>query len=460
MRKALVMGSLLVGFGLLPALALAETGDPALSELVRILRDRGVLDEEQYRTLAAKAESRESEHWSDRIEMWGDFRARYEYFDYYDDKVNGVVDTLAGPVRVFEDDRHRLRYRLRLNAKGHVNDYADVFVRLTTGSDSRSTNETLGSDFDFGTNEIFLDKAYVRASPFRDGRILEGSGSAWVVFGRTPQPWRWSQYKDWIWDDEISPAGVYVQADTRFTDFELFGNAGYYVIQENAIRKDPAMVAAQVGFHTRKPESAFDFGGKLSLFNFFDLNRGFILRGVDSRGVLSPTFAAGNIDGGLTGDPNGGSMSVLEFGTYVTARLIDEWPITFYGNISGNFAAESTTVTNTGTLFPGTFRADRENLFWVIGGDIGDKGQNVRLRMLYAWMEANAFPSQFVDSDIHDGVTNRKGWVWAATRTLASHTDFTVTAFLMEPIETSGAYVNSLAGSERFRLQANVVYGF
>ncbi len=130
-------------------------------------------------------------------------------------------------------------------------------------------------------------------------------------------------------------------------------------------------------------------------------------------------------------------------------------------NISNNFDSETALVTNAGgTAIPGTFKADREGLFWVIGGDIGDKGQNVRLRMLYAWMEANAFPAQFIDSDLHDGVTNRKGFVWGLTRTVASDTDVSLTAFLMDPIKDSGAYLNSLAGSERFRLQANVVYAF
>jgi hypothetical protein len=96
----------------------------------------------------------------------------------------------------------------------------------------------------------------------------------------------------------------------------------------------------------------------------------------------------------------------------------------------------------------------------VIGTDIGDKKEWVKFRMLYAWMEANAFPAQFIDSDLHDGVTNRKGFVWGLTKTVYKNTDLSATAFLSDSIKRTSGYANSQAGSDRFRLQANVVYSF
>jgi hypothetical protein len=435
-----------------------EVRDPKLDELIEILRERGVLepgDEEALEKAAAENPSKLAE-WLERISIWGDFRGRYEYFTFFDDPVDGQKD---------RGDRHRLRYRLRLNASGHVNEYADVFLRLATGNDSRSTNNTLGDGFDFDTNEIFLDKAYVRVSPFAGGQLPSGDGTLYGYFGRTHQPWRWGIYKDWIWDDEIAPAGAYLQGDKQLGDFELFGNAGFYVIDENGNDKDPSMVAGQLGFHAtpevEEDDVDIDYGAKLALFNFFNLDDGFIARGVDSSGISSPTFSAGNTLGGLTGDPTGGSLSVLEFGAYVTLGLLEGWPLSIYGNVSNNFDAERVTVVNAaGTAIPGTFRADHERTFWVVGFDFGDKKECLKFRMLYAWMEANAFPSQFIDSDLHDGVTNRKGFVWGLTKTVYKNTDLSATAFLMDPIKTNGAYLNSLAGSDRFRLQANVVYSF
>jgi hypothetical protein len=65
-----------------------------------------------------------------------------------------------------------------------------------------------------------------------------------------------------------------------------------------------------------------------------------------------------------------------------------------------------------------------------------------------------------VDSDLFDGRTNRKGWVWDLTKTVMKNTDASVTAFLSDTIEESGGYDNSQVGGERFRLQANMVWKF
>jgi len=437
-----------------------EVRDPALDELIEILRQRGVLEarDEQAIEQAAAEDPAWYEKLAQRIDLWGDFRGRYEYFSFFDDPINADRNL---------PDRHRLRYRLRLNAKGRVNDYAEAFVRLATGNDSRTTNQTFGDGVDFATNEIYLDKAYVRVSPFANGALPDGDGSFWGYFGRTEQPWRWGVYKDWIWDDELAPAGVYLQGDKQLDEaFQLFSNAGFYVIDENGTSKDPMMFSGQLGFHAKPvPESdedlRFDYGSKLSLFNFFNLDAAFIQRGVDSSGVPSPTFAAGNTLGGLTGDVTGGHTSVLELGSYVTLHLIDQWPITLHGNISYNFGAENVWVVNPVTSpLPGTFRADSEPIFWLVGIAAGDKKEIVKLGMSYAWMEANAFPAQFIDSDLHDGLTNRKGFVWSATRSVMKNADVILTAFLSDSIENGAAYVNSLAGSDRFRLQANFVLSF
>lgn len=447
-----------------PALAADDAArDPALDELIEILRQRGVLEARDEQAIEKAAA--ESKSWYDelasRVDLWGDFRGRYEYFSFFHDPVN-AGDQMP--------DRHRLRYRLRFNAKGHVNDYSEVFIRLATGNDSRSTNQTFGDGVDFATNEIFLDKAYVRASAFPNGALPSGDGTLWGYFGRTEQPWRWGIYKDWIWDDELSPAGLYLQGDKKLSDsLKLFGSGGFYVIDENGSSKDPEMLAGQLGVYGTPARDAdgtgFAWGSKISFWNFFNLDSAFLQRGIDSTGTGAPTFAAGNTgtpgqSAGLTGDRRGGHTTVLEYGTYATLYLIEQWPVTLHGNISYNFGAESVTVVNAGGPLPGTFRADDQPLFWLLGLTVGDKKQNVKFDVSYAWMEANAMPAQFIDSDLHDGVTNRKGWVWSAGRTVFENVDAELTAFLSDSIKNGGAYANSLAGSDRFRLQANFIVSF
>ncbi|MEN8183590.1 MAG: hypothetical protein ABFS46_13765, partial [Myxococcota bacterium] len=97
---------------------------------------------------------------------------------------------------------------------------------------------------------------------------------------------------------------------------------------------------------------------------------------------------------------------------------------------------------------------------WLIAFQAGDAKEVVRFRLHYTHLEANAFPGQFVDSDIFDGLTNREGWVADLTKTVMKNTDASLTLFLGDVIETKPAYQNSRKGADRFRLQANMVWKF
>lgn len=464
LRKTWAAIASAVGIALLlappPAASEDRSDDPALTELVQILRDRGVLDDAQYQSLTAKATDVAQggqQSWTDRIEMWGDFRARYESFYYSGDRVDGQRS---------HDERHRLRYRFRLNLKGDVNDYSDVFARITVGRDPRTTNNTLGDPLDFGANEIFLDKAYVRMSPFKKGRLPDRDGTLWFVFGRTSQPWRWdSVYKDWLlWDDEISPTGFYVDGKVKLNEqVQLFGNAGYYIIDENSNSKNPSLTNAQVGIHSDGGDG-FDFGARGSWFYFWSLDEPFLDRGINSdtqdpNNPSAVTTAKGNTPGGLTGNSSGGQASVIEFGSYVRANHIERWPLMLFGHASQNLDASRSVRTNTGTL-PGTFRTDREATAWLIGAQIGDPKEVLRFRVVYAELEANAFPAQFIDSDLFDQFTNRRGYVADLSKRIMQNTDANITAFMSDPLKDSGGYVDSIEGADRLRFQANLNYKF
>ncbi len=454
----------------LPAAAVDE--DPALTDLVKILREQGVLDQQQYETLTAKASAQDQKSWTDRIEIWGDLRARYESFYYFGSTRPDVPSS---------SDRHRLRYRLLLNLKGNVNDYSDVFVQLATGADSRGLNNTIGDPLDFAKNGIHVQYAYARATPFKDGAIPDADGSLFFFFGKTLQPWRWSIGKDiLLWDDEISPAGLYGDTKLQLTDsVQLFTNAGFFVIDEESSGRDPMMTNVQLGVHADTSET-FDIGGRTSWYSFFDLDTEFLVRGVngvgpsEASGALTgpganggATTAAGNLFGGLTGKTTGGMLNVMEFELYAKANWFERWPILFYGEYSRNLDAESSVVTNP----LGTFSAGAGANAWLLGIDVGDPKEIVRFRMLYAWLEANAFPAQFVDSDIFDGFTNGKGFYWDIAKALSDHVSLNFSAMYSQPINTGGAYL--LPGfpipavgplvipvQDRLRTQANVIFYF
>ena len=212
----------------------------------------------------------------------------------------------------------------------------------------------------------------------------------------------------------------------------------------------------------------WDVGGRFTWYNLFDLTPNFLALGVDSRGnPTASTFAAGNIPGGLTGNPFGGSMNVVEAAAYTTANLIERWPITLLFDFSQNLSASSSFITYTATAppltfipFPGTYTTGPEGTAWMAAMSIGDTKEILRFRMLYAWLEANAFPAQFVDSDLFDQFTNRRGWVWDFSKHVFTNTEASLTLFYSDPIKTNLAYQNSLYGSRRFRMQANLVWSF
>jgi hypothetical protein len=173
------------------------------------------------------------------------------------------------------------------------------------------------------------------------------------------------------------------------------------------------------------------------------------------------TAAAACSAPGFTGARSGGTADVVEFGAYAQASLIEDWPMTLLFDYATNLDASSAVVVNPGgSLTPGTFSTSDEDDAWLIAFQIGDPKKILRFRAHYAYLEANSFPAQFVDSDLFDGRTNRKGWVWDLTKTVMKNTDASVTAFLSDTIEESGGYDNSQVGGERFRLQANMVWKF
>lgn len=445
-----------------------DDDDIALTELVKILRDQGVLDEQQYETLSAKAAVQQEERsWLDRIEIWGSLRSRWESFYYLNQPATDQAD---------RSNRQRLRYRLLLNLKGEVNEYADVFLQLATGNDSRSGNNSLGDPFDFAVNGVYLQYAYARFSPFPDGAVPDTDGSLFFYFGKTPQPWRWAIGPDFLlWDGDISPAGLYADGRLRLTDdLELYTNAGFFVIDENSSGKDPMMTNLQLGLNAEADER-FDFGGRATWFSMFELDDAFYQRGINGVGpsagsnalvgsgpVPGATSAAGNIPGGLS---DGSWLNVIEFGLYARARLIDRWPILFFSDFSKNVNASRGLVMNPGCPVAGC-TPDENGLAWMVGFDIGDSREYFRFRMLYAWLEANAFPAQFVDDDLFDAFTNSKGFYWDLSRQLTKNIYANFEVFYGEAIGTGPGYLvpdsspPRLAPSHRVRTRANVVWSF
>jgi len=417
-----------------PALA----DDVGLSDMVEIMREEGVIDDSQYTQMKSKAEARDNEQkWYERLEFFGDFRGRYEQFWRWSDPAGGGTS-----------DRSRARYRVRLGVEADINRYIDAVVRLASSEDDiRSTNQSLGRDDpDFDKDSVWFDLAYMTFNPTPENRIGEYENDMQFVFGKQEQPWRWKANKDFLlWDGDITPEGI------AFTDrfhlgegTSIYANTGYWIIQEQSSGSDPELFSIQLGADVQASDH-IKLGARGSFYGFNTLNTSFYLRGID--GTDGSTDAAGNLPGGLS---DSRTVNVWETAAYLTCSCFEDWPITVYGDFSQNTSAVSV---------PGA--GGKQNLAWMAGIELGDKKKWLKFGALYAYIQANAFPAQYIDSDLFDGVTNRKGWAFYGSRQIFDRTDLAITVFKSDPIETFlPLYEESVANSDRVRLQTDVILKF
>lgn len=435
-----------LGFALalgMAAPAWSAEGEGSMHDLIVVLKERGVIDEGDYESIAAKNAAYEAKQAEDRkpaLSFWGDFRGRYEAF-VYDRDETGVERT----------NRHRARYRFRLNGKADINPRATVFFRVASGGDdARSTNQTLGSGLDFDTDDLRLDLAYARISPFVNDKVGENGKLAFEI-GKVPNPYTWKKGKDFmLWDGDLTFEGASIRSSYRVNEvLELFASGGYYILDENSTAKDPHLWAIQTGFHA-EPTDGVAFGGRTSYFHFDSLDPAFHLRGED--GTAAPSGSGGNLRDGLSGGVGGQNVKVVEATGYVGLLTETDWPVLIYGTWANNLTAEQS------SLFP---NADQADTAWGAGVELGDKKKFVKVGVGYWHIEANSFPSQFIDSDLFDGRTNREGWAVYGSRSILRNTDLNLTFFFSDEIEDAvPPYGDSVPNADRMRVQADVVFKF
>lgn len=162
----------------------------------------------------------EPEAWTDRIELKGDFRYRYEGID-----IQG------------SDDRERNRMRARIGMVAVVSDDLEVAIGLASGDiDPVSTNQTLkgaGSTKNFG-----LDLAYLQWSL---------NDTVTLTAGKFKSVWFKSEKSELIWDNDYNPEGLalsyqtdkaflhgalnWIESDTKNDQTFLIGMQGGFVKQ-------------------------------------------------------------------------------------------------------------------------------------------------------------------------------------------------------------------------------------
>jgi hypothetical protein len=375
------------------------------------------------------------------LKFGGSIRGRYEYINWMNDSHDGS-DT--------KDDRGRLRYRLRFDAKAKINPNAGAYFRLVSGTDSRSGNVTLGSNPDFGPDSFSIRYAAMVITPWDDGLLPSGNGKWAFDFGRVKNPYKWKGHgKDMMmWDGDIALAGAGTQFSHKLGDSgKFFVQTGYYAIDENSSNdsKDPYMAPVQGGIVFGKDTS---FGIRGSYYYMSELDAAFIMRGVD--GTDGTTSAGGNIEDGLTGDPEGGTLKVIETQAFFATGL-GSIPLVVSGGYSDNTSAAASVI------YEGV---EKNSVAYNFGFELGAKKKALLGGLGWYHIEANAFPAQFIDSDLLDGYTNREGLLFFLAKTVMKNTDLGLQFFRSDAIETGEGFGESSKNSKRNRLQIDMIYKF
>lgn len=464
-RNKFGRGFVWMGVGL--ALALAgegrtdepAAGSAAVEEIVNVLERQGLIDENQRDQILMKHYSEQARAsaapevrngLAEGFEWFGDLRLRQEGFYY--DKDDDAADSK-------QDNRNRFRYRARFGFKKAVNEWAKVGMRLASGScrdtggdlqdcgDPRSTNRTLGDDDDFDPDEIFIDTAWA------DFKLPEYEGiKSNLQGGKISNPFIWKAGRDFlVFDNDITPEGAALLSKLALgEDTSLFLNTGAFVVDENSETKDPTLYALQGGIESKLAENVSG-GLRGSAYLWRSLDAAF-----ETRAGVVPFGGGGNLPNAFDEE----RATLADVSAYLRWACSEDWPVLFYGTAVRNLSADSALVTIGGVPFD----VDDENDAYGLGIEVGDKKKWVAIGGGFFYVEANSVISQFTDSDLFDGFTNRKGWVFYGSRQILKNTDVNVTLFDGDSIENSGAFAaaatRSIRDADRKRLQTDIVFSF
>lgn len=181
--------------------------------------------------------------WVNSFSFSGDFRLRYQADLFADNnslinnlylnmqEVNNERSISLDPEIFYniEEDRHRLRSRLRLAMNANVTQGVDVNMRLTTGNlnNPTSTNTTLGNSNK--PQNLVLDRGYIKMTSELKDKIFYG--------GRMKNPWLGT---DLIWDSDLNFDGLAYKYRPLVSDnifdqdriFDTFITVGAFPLEE------------------------------------------------------------------------------------------------------------------------------------------------------------------------------------------------------------------------------------
>jgi len=451
-----------------PADEVGPEPSPAAAEMLKSMREKGILSGDEYEDIYRRQalyehEEREREKAPPWFQDWvvgGDVRLRMERIDRGDLRLSRVIPDPDGPEgelergvdnvdflnNVAEGVRDRMRLRFRIGAERRLGENWSVGFRIATGQeidlstdygndvvgggvdfskgvvDYRSSNVTLG-DY-FAPKGIYLDRAYIELHP-------EIAPALRIVAGKFENPFRSkSFYGDMlVWDEDIQPEGaaLHYRFDFLPETWWTEANVGFLVLEEvgsvnvtptspgfatttfpDIDDRDPYALAYQIGTFA-KIEDWLKLGIRGSYYDYRNLS-------------IRDAF--------ILADLGNGGDAILQNPAFSELPAFDE----FYqrprssGRIKQGVVDAYLSFTPFGEKWPirpfaqytTLLSATTEPDGWGFGIEIGTP-EILQVRAMWARLERNSTVALFTDSDLFDGYTNAKGWHVSVARKLSDH---------------------------------------
>jgi hypothetical protein len=305
--------------------------------------------------------------WLKDLKFKGDLRLRYE----------GIYN------RTDKSDRHRGRFRLRLNFAKKLSDELDIILRLASGSGSGITSSNQTFDNYYSKKDVRIDRVYARYRPnWLKGLELAG--------GKFPNP---LVHTDIIWDSDVNPEGVYEKYVFNITDsFKPFFTLSQFFINEVDDGSDTSLLAYQAGYNWDIAKGQWTLAA--TLYDFKN---------------LEPIFDD------LTGNTGEGGFNILNLTSFWRTKLFEK-SFTLYGDYAKNTDSDDN---------------DYAYAFGFVLGRIKNRG-DWSFGYKYARIEPDAVYGRFADSNF--GGSNRYGSKFSIRYKFHPLMTFAATAWITESL--------------------------
>jgi hypothetical protein len=379
--------------------------------------------------------------WLGRIKWSGDVRARAQLDNFASGNdtfipnymaINqaGDIGKTGTPYLNTSVDRRRWLLRARLGMEAAVSDNVMVRARLSSGTTSNpvSSNSTMGSYEN--RSAIVLDQAFIRYEP---RKWLQ------VQAGKMPNPWLST---DLVWDDDLNFDGLAATYTRNHGGLSGFVTAGAFPVQEvDYSANDKWLYAGQVGVDYQDAKA---HRARLGLAYYGYTKMAGVTNQPSShlQDFTAPVFfQKGNTYFNISNDPLKPDMWALA-SDYKLIDITGIFDVANFGRTRVTLAGEY--VKNIG--FDKSKILQRSSL--VVGNrDQGYMGKltvgmpEVKERNewqvfgAYRYLEGDAVPDAFTDSDFHLGGTNAKGWLIGGNYGLAHNTWLTLRYMAADEID-------------------------